>query len=142
MKYRLLFLLFITSTSLADDRIYADKVIVSEVVSIYDADTFRVHIKHWPDIIGKRAPVRVNGVDAPEIRGKCQKEKDLARQAKQFTVQALRGAKVIELRNIKRGKYFRLLADVYVDNKNLTSLLIGKGFARQYSGGRRDGWCH
>ncbi|MBD3610482.1 MAG: thermonuclease family protein, partial [Gammaproteobacteria bacterium] len=95
----------------------------------------------WPAIVGKRAPVRVNGVDAPEIRGKCQKEKPSARQAKQFTVKVLRDAKVIELRNVRRGKYFRLLADVYVDNRSLAELLILYGHARPYDGGKRAGWC-
>lgn len=34
-----------------------------------DADTFRVDIDGWPDVVSKRVPVRVKGVDAPEIRG-------------------------------------------------------------------------
>jgi len=122
------------------DKIYGS-VIVSEVTSIYDADTFRVNIKEWPDIIGKRVPIRVIGVDAPEIRGKCQAEKVAARKAKQFTVAALRSGKVIELRNIKRGKYFRILANVYIDGKNLSNKLIRAGHGRFYSGGKRAGWC-
>ena len=44
-------------------------VTVSEVTSIYDADTFRVNIKGYPAIVGERVPVRVLGVDAPELRG-------------------------------------------------------------------------
>ena len=116
-------------------------VFVSEVTSIYDADTFRVNIKGWPDIVGKRIPVRVLGVDAPEIRGKCQSEKTAARKAKQFTVGLLRAGKVIELRNIKRGKYFRILANVFIDDKNLASALIQSGNARPYSGSKRAGWC-
>lgn len=83
----------------------------------------------------------MNGVDAPEIRGKWQSEKDAAREAKQYTVARLRGAKVIELTNIRRGKYFRLLADVLVDGKNLAEELITAGHARPYSGGSRGGWC-
>ncbi|MEI8706507.1 hypothetical protein [Pseudoalteromonas sp. B62] len=43
------------------------------------------------------------------MRGKRKQEKDLARQAKQVTVKALRSAKVIELRNTKRGKYFKIV---------------------------------
>jgi len=74
-----------------------------------------------------RIGIRVAGVDKPEMRGKCKQEKDLPRQAKQITVEALRSAKVIELRNTKRGKYFRIVADVYVDNKNLTDILISLG---------------
>ena len=37
---------------------------VSEVTSIYDADTFRVNISGYPPIIGERMPIRVLGVDA------------------------------------------------------------------------------
>lgn len=116
--------------------------VVSKITSIYDADTFRVNIKGWPGIVGHRMSVRVNGVDAPEMRGKCQKEKERARKAKQFTVAVLRAGKRIELRNIRRGKYFRLLADVYVDGKNLAELLIKNGHARPYHGGHRQGWCN
>ena len=114
---------------------------VSEVTSIYDADTFRVNISGYPPIIGERMPIRVLGVDAPEIRGKCESEKIKAREAKQFTVQALRSAKTIELRNMQRGRYFRILANVYVDGKNLADGLIKSGHARPYDGGKRLGWC-
>ena len=116
-------------------------VTVSEVTSIYDADTFRVNLGGYPPIIGKRIPIRVLGVDAPEIRGKCDSEKIKARQAKQFTVQALRSAKTIELRSMQRGKYFRILADVYIDGKSLADSLIKSGHARVYDGGKRLGWC-
>lgn len=114
---------------------------VFEVTSIYDADTFRATIKEWPQIIGERIPIRVNGIDAPEIRGKCQEEKIKAREAKKESVAMLRSAKQIELRNIKRGKYFRIIADVYLDGKSLAQVLIIKGLARPYDGKKRQGWC-
>jgi endonuclease YncB( thermonuclease family) len=116
--------------------------IVSEVTSIYDGDTFRVNIKGYPDIVGKRMSIRVNGIDTPEMRGKCQKEKDLARKEKQFTVSKLRAAKKIELRNMQRGKYFRIAADVYIDNKNLTTMLINKKLGVKYDGGSKVSWCN
>jgi len=139
---RLIVLLIISFSVSAGikDKVYGS-VIVSEVTSIYDADTFRVNIKDWPDVIGLRVPVRVLGVDAPEIKGKCQAEKDKAREAKQFTVESLRSAKVIELRNIKRGKYFRLLADVFVDGNSLARALIKAGHGRAYDGSKRNDWC-
>ena len=59
--------------------------------------------------------IRINGIDTPELRVKCNKDKQLARLAKQFAIEHLRAAKSILLNNIKRGKYFRLIADVYVD---------------------------
>ena len=116
--------------------------LVSEVTSIYDGDTFRVNIKDYPDLLGYRIGIRVNGVDTPEMRGKCKQEKDLARQAKQITVTALRGAKKIELRNMKRGKYFRIVADVYIDDESLTDKLINSGLAVRYDGGTKTkDWC-
>ena len=67
-------------------------VTVSEVTSIYDADTFTVNIEGYPPIVGERIAVRLLGVDTPEIKGKCESEKIKAREAKQFTVQAIRSA--------------------------------------------------
>ena len=46
--------------------------IVSKVISVYDGDTFRVDIDSLPPIVGKNIPIRLNGVDTPEIQGKCQ----------------------------------------------------------------------
>jgi endonuclease YncB( thermonuclease family) len=138
MRWLLICIALIASALHAKD--YGN-VIVSEVTSIYDADTFRVNIKDYLPIVGERIPVRVKGIDAPEIKGKCEAEKVAARKAKQFTVQALRSAKTIELRSIERGKYFRILADVYTDDKNLADDLIKAGHARAYDGGKRLGWC-
>ena len=117
-------------------------ITINQVTSIYDADTFRADIEGWPDIIGKRISVRVNGIDGPELKGKCQAEKVVARKAKQHTVELLRGGKVIELRNMQRGKYFRILADVYIDGNSLAENLISAGLARSYEGGKRLDWCH
>ena len=74
-------IIFVSFTAYAKD--YGN-VTVSEVTSIYDADTFRVNIKGYPPIVGERIPVRVLGVDAPELSGKCEAEKIKARQAKQL----------------------------------------------------------
>lgn len=140
MRYFIFCLLLISLNANAVQKEYGS-ILVSEVTSIYDADTFRVNIKGYPAIVGERIPVRLLGIDAPEMRGKCTKEKLLARKAKQFTVEVLRKAKIIELKNIKRGKYFRILAYVFVDNKDLGKLLINEGHARIYDGGKRMGWC-
>ena len=52
----------------------------------------------------------------------------------------LKTAKVIELRNIQRGKYFRIVADVYVDDKNLADILIKNNLALPYDGGTKRDW--
>ncbi|MEO9656362.1 thermonuclease family protein [Marinomonas sp.] len=120
---------------------YSQSVFVERVISVYDADTFRVDINGWPDIIGKNMSIRVNGVDAAEIRGKCESEKVQAKAARDFTRSLLSNSKDIELRDLKRGKYFRLIADVYIDGESLTDKLITSGHARPYEGGHRGGWC-
>ena len=61
-------------------------VVVDEVTSVYDGDTFRVNINAWPPIVGERAPIRLRGADTPELRAQCDAEKQLARKAKQFTI--------------------------------------------------------
>jgi micrococcal nuclease len=120
----------------------------ANITSIYDADTFRINIPQWPSIIGERIGIRVNGVDAPELRSRCknkeakQREKTLAREAKQFAVAMLRSGKTIELRNLKRGKYFRIVADVYVDGVSLADRLIKAGHGRFYHGKTKVSWCN
>jgi len=115
---------------------------IDEVTSIYDADTFRANIKDWPPIIGRHVPIRIRGMDAPEIRGRCPAEKKAAQRARKETVSLLRNAENIELRQLQRGKYFRILAEVYVDGKNLADALIIKKLARPYQGGKRQSWCN
>jgi|SRR5690554_3099989 len=132
--------LHLPSVGVAAPKEYGHAV-VDEVTSIYDADTFTVNIHGWPSIVGERISVRVKGIDAPEIRGKCRAEIIRARRAKEFTVEQLRSAKRIELKNLGRDKYFRILADVFVDGRSLAQQLVQQDFARLYDGGRKASWC-
>jgi endonuclease YncB( thermonuclease family) len=105
-------------------------LICAEVTSIYDGDTFRCNIEGVHPLIGNRIAVRVNGVDTPEMNDKRPEVKALALKAKQFTVNKLRTGKVIELRNVQRGKYFRIVADVYCDGESLKEGLIKAGLGK------------
>lgn len=40
-------------------------IIVNKVTPVYDGDTFRVNITQWPDLIGQRIGIRVNGGTKP-----------------------------------------------------------------------------
>ena len=107
--------LYLTVTFQAQAAPQYGTVTVSKVISVYDGDTFRVNIASLPPIVGKNIPIRVNGVDTPEIRGKCQYEKNLALDARDFVRNKLADAKEIKLTNLQRGKYFRVVANVLVD---------------------------
>lgn len=118
---------------------YGD-AIVTEVTSIYDGDTFRCNIKGYPPIIGENMPVRIKGIDTPELRDKRKDVKELAYKAKDFTVRKLRTAKVIKLKDMERGKYFRIVAVVEIDGKSLAEQLLANGLAKPYNGGKRPSW--
>ena len=117
-------------------------VTVSKVISVYDGDTFRVDIDSLPPIVGKNIPIRLNGVDTPEIRGKCEYEKDLAIKARDFVRNKLANAKEIKLNNLQRGKYFRVVANVIVDGVSLEQELLENELAYKYTGGKKSSWCN
>jgi endonuclease YncB( thermonuclease family) len=131
--------LFFSTAALAAPKMYGDAV-VSEVTSIYDGDTFRCNIQGYPAISGERIGIRINGIDTPEMRDNRPEIKSLARKAKQYTVQRLREGSEIVLRNMRRGKYFRIVADVYVDGRDLGKELIAMGLAKPYDGGKKPKW--
>ena len=136
------FLIYVMPVMALADKTYGSATI-AEVTSIYDGDTFRANIPDYPPIIGQHMGVRINGVDTPEMRGKCEQEKNLARTAKHYTETALRNAKTIELRNMQRGKYFRIVADVYADGINIGDALVRDGLAVAYDGGSKaKDWCN
>ena len=108
----------------------------------YDGDTIRFDLPRYPPIAGKDIRVRVNGIDTPEIKGKCEKEKYNAQQAQQMVEDILKDAEQITLKNMERGKYFRIAADVIVDGENLADMLIEAGVAIRYDGGKKTHkWC-
>ena len=108
----------------------------------YDGDTITFNLPGLHPIIGEKISIRVNGIDTPEIKGKCEKEKYDAQQAKEMVADIMKDAERITLKNMERGKYFRIAADVYVDGEKLTDVLIEAGMAVRYDGGRKvKGWC-
>ena len=139
MKYFIL--LFLTISLFAQAKPQYGTVTVSKVISVYDGDTFRVNIDSLPPIVGKNIRIRVNGVDTPEIRGKCQYEKNLALKARDFVRARLANAKEIKLTNLQRGKYFRVVANVVVDGISLERELLDNKLAYEYSGGKKLSWC-
>ena len=140
-KLLLVFILFLGVLSAQAAPEYGT-VIVSKVISVYDGDTFRVDIDSLPPIVGKNIPIRLNGVDTPEIQGKCQYEKDLALKARDFVRNKLANAKEIKLTNLQRGKYFRVVANVLLDGVSLEQELLENKLAYKYTGGKKSSWCN
>ena len=118
----------------------SDTRTIAQVISVYDGDTFKAEAMIWPGLIWK-GNIRVEGVDTPEIRGKCDQERSLAIQARDFVIEKI--GKTVVLENVKHGKYAgRVVAAVLLeDGSNLANILIDAGLGRAYNGGKRPSWC-
>lgn len=109
----------------------------------YDADTITFNIPNVHPLIGEKISVRVRHVDTPEIKGKLPCEKEAARTAKRLIENMLKNAKRIDLENIDKDKYFRILADVVVDGKPIKDILLKNNLAYAYEGKTKQkiDWC-
>jgi endonuclease YncB( thermonuclease family) len=87
--------------------------------------------------------IRVNGVDTPEIKTTNGCEKMLAKKTKEFVKFCMNNSKRIDLLNVSRGKYFRIVADVNFDDNDLKQQLLNRGYAVPYDGGTKQyvDWC-
>ena len=137
-----LFLVYVLALSLhveAKPKVY-DPIPVKNIRSVYDGDTFRVDLDCNVQILCENISVRVSGIDTPEMKDKRPRIKKKAVKAKVYVKQKLHQAGRIELKNIRRGKYFRIVADVYIDGENLADQMIVEGLAKPYDGGKKIEW--
>ncbi len=113
-----------------------------EFVSCHDGDTCKFNIPDLHPIIGDKISIRLNGIDTPEIKGECAKEKKDALRAKKWINHYLSKAENIELRNVSRGTYFQIVADIWVGDVNVNQKLIYVGYAAAYDGKTKlHNWC-
>lgn len=128
----LIILLFMSLATFAQ----AENVLIKKdmILKINDGDTFHVNIEGWPDIIGKNIGVRIRGIDTPDKP--CVKKYE----ARAFLTKKLYNGSRIELKDIKRDKYFRILADVLIDDENVGAQLLEAGLAKPYNGGTKESW--
>lgn len=108
----------------------------AELESIYDGDTIRVRLKCSEPLFCSSLPVRIAGIDTPELKTKDPCERQAAQRAKAYATSFLKAGK-LELRNCSRGKYFRLVCDVYSNGQSLANALIQRGLAYPYDGGTK-----
>lgn len=47
----------------------------AEVLAVTDGDTLRVRVRLWPPGLLAEEPVRLAGLDAPELKGRCPAER-------------------------------------------------------------------
>lgn len=116
-----------------------------KVLRILDGDTIEIEANFLPEELGKKLKVRLLDIDTPEKGklAKCEKEDMLSLMAKDFTYKQITKAKEVLIDLVKWDKYGgRVLGYVYVDNKNLSKLLIENNYAVEYHGEKKSkDWC-
>lgn len=85
-----------------------------------------------------REKVRIADIDAPEIEGKCDYERDLAQRAKRRLLDLLNGG--FEIKRTGTDRYGRTLAIITNRRGSIGDQLVREGLARTWSG-RREPWC-
>ena len=107
----------------------------AEVERVVDGDTLAVRVAIWlqQDL---NVLVRIRGIDAPELRGRCDDEKARARGGMVALEELVAGGEVA-LTAIEGDKYFgRVIADVATSaGENVGAALIAGGYVRTYDGG-------
>lgn len=115
--------------------------LTAQVLNVLDGDTVNVRIKVWmgQDI---ETSVRIEGMDAPEIHGKCTREQVMAQEAKDELAQLLSGGE-IKIFDARLEKYAgRVVARAEtVGGVSIREHMIEKGLARAYAGKKRAPWC-
>ena len=112
---------------------------LATITSVYDGDgAYECNIDMGMKLYLKKQ-VRLYGVDTPELKGK---QKIAGRKVRDFVRACILDKDVIlYTKKDKSGKYGRLLADIkFDDNRDLSELLLQKGYAKVYLGGKKEPW--
>jgi len=115
-----------------------------------DGDTVVISLldQNIPAVFRDKIPVRLRGLDSPPLNNykNCVKEADLGLMAKEYTKKLMESANKVEIANVSRGKFFRVVADVIITTdegkNNVGDLLMIKGLALKWDGKtKKPNWC-
>jgi endonuclease YncB( thermonuclease family) len=115
--------------------------VAAEPIRVIDGDSLVVRAHIW---LGQTVEtmVRIRGIDAPEIDGKCREEKMLAAAATDRLRELVADGTLL-LTDIEPDKYGgRVLSEVATVGKDVGAEMMKAGLARPYEGGLRGGWCN
>jgi endonuclease YncB( thermonuclease family) len=125
------------------------------LVSVVDGDTVYGYVDTSDPEVAIRVKVRIAGIDTPETGGRaqCASERAKATEAKTYLSRQLeegltrpvRGlARVCDIQSDKYGGRRLGRLEIYSNHRwlDLGALMIKKGFAFPYAGGKRgEAWC-
>ncbi|MFN3076542.1 MAG: thermonuclease family protein [Alphaproteobacteria bacterium] len=113
----------------------------ADVVRVIDGDTFQACVHIW---LGQElvTNVRLRDIDAPELRGACEAEREAALAAHDHLA-ALLGSGPVQVSAIGRDKYGgRVDAAVRLPSgEDVAAIMLSAGHARPSQRGHREPWC-
>lgn len=113
----------------------------ARVLRVIDGDTFLAEALVWPGH-SVRVNVRIRGIDAPEMRSKCEKERKAAQHAR-LLLEGLIDGLPVKVHNVGGDKYYgRVLADVTnAQGSSVSEELLRADAVRPYEGKKRIPFC-
>ena len=113
----------------------------ARVTNVFDGDTIRVRARVW---LGQEVStnVRLMGIDAPALKGKCAAESKLGAEAKAFVEQQLKG-KTVMLSQVQHDRNpGGVQAQVAMETgQDLAQALVKADFAKPMTTAERPNWC-
>jgi endonuclease YncB( thermonuclease family) len=116
-------------------------LLICASLTVVDGDTVRCD-GQLLRLLGEGTPF-VSGIDTPEMRGHCEREKELARRAKLRLKGLLDGVDVrIVAEGTDRTPSRRPLVNIYLpDGREVGQTLLAEGVAKEWRPDRRIDWC-
>ena len=105
---------------------------------VVDGDTVDITLDLGFDILYNNR-IRLLGIDTPESRTRDLEEKKLGLAAKDRVKELCPVGSTVTVKTTKdgRGKFGRILGEIYVGDVNVNKLLIEEGHAVEYFGGKK-----
>ena len=100
------------------------------ITKVYDGDTVTADIDLGFGIFLKKQRLRLLGINAPEIRGSERSEGLVSRDFLRDKI--LNKKVVLKTHKDKKGKYGRILAEIFFEDENINELLLSEGYAVKY----------
>lgn len=119
---------------------YFPQIHFGRVIKVYDIDSPTIAAKIGTDGKLYRVPLRLIGIDSPEIRSSNPKEKALALAGREALQEKILGRMVRVDMIPKKDKFGRLLCKLWVDDECINDWALANGFAQAYDGGKKAAW--
>ena len=108
----------------------------ANVVRVYDGDTVWADIDLGFDVWLKNHPIRLSGIDTPELRG-SEKEAGIVSRARLIELldSADNQCVIKTTKGTQKGMYGRILAEIFIEGEvnSLNQILLSEGLAEVYS---------